>query len=280
MILQRLRLQSQLPSLFILPVARHRKWFGLLVAKDMKLIVIIPIYKRHDLTRLCFHHLKLQQKMFGFDVLVAGSEGLDSRELTESFGFGYIETINDPLGQKLNALSHLCQDYDGMVILGSDDFIPNKAWELYYSQDLTGLKIFGFQGCYFYSTKTKSMNYFKYTGTIKTIGAGRLYTGDLVRKMNGKIWSDDQPKALDTNASNRCGSVGAKEVILDQVTMIDVKHSHNITSHQIARVGAKVNTDIIHRDFGADFYKRLMALQYVSGNDTLNITFKKKELTV
>lgn len=242
----------------------------------MNLAVIIAIYKRQDLTRICFEHLSVQQKKFGFDVIIAGSEGSESENLVREFGFNYIETPNEPLGQKMNLLSIACIDYDGVIVLGSDDFLPDNAFAKFYTLDMSVKAIYGFRGCYFYSTKDKRLNFFNYQNTIKTIGAGRLYTGEVLKAINFKPWSDDQPKGLDTNAMQRCMSVGAKEIVLDQVTMIDVKHSHNVTSHAILRTGQKVTTDLIVRDFSQEFLDKLNSLNYASGQDQLKIRFKKK----
>lgn len=240
----------------------------------MNLAVIIAIYKRHDLTRLCFEHLSRQQKKFGFDVVIAGSEGNESESLAREFGFEYVETINEPLGQKMNVLSLMCKNYDGVVVLGSDDFLPDNAFAKFLTLDMSQKVIYGFSGCYFYSTKSKTLNFFNYKGTIKTIGAGRLYTGEMLKAINFKPWSDEQPKGLDTNAMQRCLSVGGKEVVLDQVTMIDVKHSHNMTSHAITRIGSKTDLSIVLRDYGYEFFHKLAGLKYEAGNDQLNI--KKK----
>lgn len=244
--------------------------------KKMKLAVIIPIYKRHDLTRLCFEHLSGQQKKFGFSVFIAGSEGNESAALATEFGFNYIERPNDPLGQKFNSLSLLCKDFDGVLVIGSDDFLPDNAWRKYMTLDMNVKAIYGFRGCYFYSTRNNSFSFFNYQNVIKTIGAGRLYTREMMNSVNWKPWSDDQPKGLDTDAIRRCMASGGKEILLDQVTMIDVKHSHNITSHAITRVGSKLSTDIIERDFGTGFLNKLRELKYVSGSDVLKIHFKKK----
>ena len=242
----------------------------------MNLAVIIPIYKRHDLTRLCFEHLKIQQDKFGFDVFIAGSEGSVSRLLAEGFGFNYIEVENNPLGAKFNSLLSLCVDHDGVVVLGSDDFLPDRAWKLYYTLDMSKKKIYGFAGCYFYSTKRKTLNLFQYKGSIKTIGAGRLYNKATLDAVHWKLWTDTQPRGLDTDAMTRCLASGCSETILDQVTLIDVKHSHNITSHAIAMIGSYVDSSIIERDFGKEFTEKLNALNYSSGNDQIKISLKKK----
>jgi len=85
-----------------------------------KLAVIVPFYKRKELTKLCFKELLRQKNKFGFDVYVCG----DNEEIIPN-EFKNVMCNNIPLGNKLNTLLKSTQigNYDGVLIVGSDDFI-------------------------------------------------------------------------------------------------------------------------------------------------------------
>lgn len=100
-----------------------------------KLIVLVPFYKRHRLTKLCFKRLKSQSKKLGFEVVVAGSEGEESKKLAK--GLHYIEVPNQPLSNKLNALLNECREFDGVIVLGSDNFISDSIIKMYQEMDLS-----------------------------------------------------------------------------------------------------------------------------------------------
>jgi len=117
-----------------------------------KLAVILPIYKRHNLTRLCLEWLRLQADKFLFDVFIAGSEGGVSERLVLEFGFNYIEVDNKPLSNKLNALTEKCKGYDGVILMGSDDFMSDSVFELYQSIDTSKPVLYGFNDSHVYCT--------------------------------------------------------------------------------------------------------------------------------
>lgn len=205
-----------------------------------KLAVIIPFYKRPELTKLCFRNIKRQSKKLGFDVIVAGSEGDESKKLAR--GLKYIEVDNQPLSNKLNALMNKCKKYDGVVIIGSDDFMSDSVIEMYKEIDCTKEVYYSFNDIYIYSAKYKQIRSdFDYTRAGNGIGVARLYTKPTLKKMNYKIWENDRPKGLDGNADKRLKAKGIKEVQIDLDThfLIDVKLEQNISAHEMVFSGHK-----------------------------------------
>lgn len=239
--------------------------------KRMNISVLIPIWKRHDLVEICFDYLAKQKEKFGFDVQIVGSEGIESESLTIKYGFNYLEFSNDNLGAKLNAGLGVLLNYDAVVVLGSDDFLSDEVWQQFEMIDLSGNIYYGFDHLYFYTTKDKKMYAFQYKGVnIKTMGAGRIYSKTALDLVDYKLWTDEKNHGLDTDASNRLKTVGTKEICLSGCKVMDVKHSHNITRHEVARVGKQCDRNNMSLVFSKDLQNKIENLVFVEGTETVN----------
>jgi hypothetical protein len=215
-----------------------------------KIAVIVPFYQRESITELCFKRLKSQSKKLKFDVIVAGSEGEKSKE--EAKGLKYIETPNKPLGKKLNLLLKECKDYDGVLVLGSDDFISDSVIKMYQKIDCTKAVYYSFNDIYIYSNKYRQIKSdFDYTRAGNGIGVARLYTKPTLKAMNYEIWSNTRLKGLDGNADKRLRSKKVKEIQLDldKHLVLDVKIEQNISAHEIIFTG--------HKEHDLDLFKKL-----------------------
>lgn len=224
-----------------------------------KLAVIVPFYKRHELTKLCFKRLKSQSKRFKFDIIVAGSEGIESKNISR--GLKYIE-VKNVLGLKLNSLLAECKAYDGVIVLGSDNFISDSIIELYKTIDTKKPVYYSFDDIFIYSKRlNKLVSDMAYTENGQSIAIARLFTKPLLEKMNYKVWSDNRVKGLDGDSEKRLKSKGIKEIILplDNHFIIDVKVDSNITSQDVALTGkVEHSLDVITtqlKDVGADILK-------------------------
>lgn len=229
----------------------------------MEVTVLIPIWKRPDITRACFENLKRQQSKFKFNVVVVGSEGDVSENLTKEFGFTYLEFSNEFLGAKLNAGLKLCKG--GVVVIGSDNFLSDSAFSYYDTIDQDKLIYSGVKYAYIFSTKHQALSLFHYKGqSFKSIGVGRIYTKAIIKACIGKLWDDNKRNGLDTSASERCWASGGKELITDSFSVIDVKHSHNLTSPEIFRAGERRNIKEIEKVFGEGVSDSILSLKYSS----------------
>lgn len=228
-----------------------------------KLAVVVPFYKRPELTKLCFKMLRDQSKRLGFDVIVAGSEGEESKKLAR--GFKYIEVENQPLGRKLNALIKECRDYDGVIIMGSDDFMSDSIIEMYQDIDCSKPVYYVFDDVYVYSAKYKEVRSgLDYKNRPSGCGIGRMYTKKSLEMLNYLIWDNTRAKGLDADAARRCASKGITPewVELGDHFLIDAKVEDNITSHDVVllrdtkhpltimkRLG-KIGDDILNMELG------------------------------
>ena len=123
-----------------------------------KIAVIIPFYKRHEITSLFFEDIKQKAEKYNLDVYTAGSEVEASKQLAESFGFKYIETPNNPVSTKLNILIQETKkgDYNGVLLLGSNNFITDELLTKYSNIDLKKAVMYGVKDLYFYRVSDKT----------------------------------------------------------------------------------------------------------------------------
>ncbi len=205
----------------------------------MKIVIIIPFYKRLDLTDICFREIKKQ----GCDVYTVGSEGDESKSLAEKHGFNYIEFPNNPVSNKHNALTETLRyvDFDYAILVGSDNFVSANFIAKYTSY-LKKYKplVSQLDGVYFYNQNTKDLTLFK-----GFTGVGRAYSRELLERFDFALWHEGKNSGLDTSSLNRMREKGIEPEIISidklGIEMLDVKYSTNITSHEIVNLGEKVD---------------------------------------
>lgn len=211
----------------------------------MKLALILTVWKRHDLERIVIEQFKKQAKKYGFIIVVAGSEGEVSQSLAN--GCEYIEIENYPVSRKHNACIKRCKELnvDGVMLFGSDDFITDEYFDFIY-QNIESKELIGLKDLYFYSTYQKRFAYFEgWSKSRKTIGAGRYFSKHILDVMNWQLWDNDKNNALDSNCSTRLAEMGIDEraYLMSEIgcSLIDVKHTHSITSDKILSISTDIN---------------------------------------
>jgi glycosyltransferase involved in cell wall biosynthesis len=216
-----------------------------------KLAIIVPFYKREALTKLCFKRLLSQSKRLGVDVIVAGSEEEDSKKLAK--GFKYIE-VKNVLGFKLNALLNECKSYDGVILLGSDDFISDSVIKMYQEIDTTKEVFYSFNDVYVYSARFKKVvSDLDFTRAGHGIGVARMFTKPTLKKMNYKLWEDNRMRGLDTDSVGSLNKAGISQILLDFKGhfVIDIKLEYNLTNQGIVETGHKEHSlNIIKKNLG------------------------------
>lgn len=246
-----------------------------------KLAVILPFYKRHSLTDVCFENLFYQSKKYGFDVVCIGSDGEYSRILAEYYGFRYLEMPNNPVSNKFNAgLLHLkgC-GHDGVIVMGSDNFISDSVIEHYLTVDTSINAVYGFSDLHFYSTKDRRLgtdSSYQYMGM--TIGVGRMFTKTLLEKAKYSLWRKELNSGMDSSANSFAKSLGAIEVKIpytDKYFILDVKHELNISKHEIIQHCKLFQDPILIKKYCPLIYGRLMQL---SNENITKQTIKNKKV--
>lgn len=242
-----------------------------------KLAVILPIYKRHNLTRLCLEWLRLQQLKFGFDVFVAGSEGNVSRDLVNEFGFNYIEVLNNPLSDKLNALAKECGSYDGMILTGSDDFISDSVFELYQSIDTSKPVLYGFDDAHIFCTKSSKLATGIPYGKKMTIGVGRMFTGKLLKELDCKPWNESRNRGLDTSSSKNVAEKGFNHISLSYLGhfILDVKDDLNITHRSLVATCDSIEKSNRIQDELGEIGIKILSLKQILKTGYMKLIFEK-----
>ena len=243
-----------------------------------KLAVILPIYKREEITSLCFEHLLYQSKRFGFDVFVVGSEGEKSENLVKKFGFNYVEFENNPLSEKLNAILKYVKGYDGVILMGSDNFLSDSIIELYKEIDCSIKAVYGFDDLHFYDVAANKLaTKGSYNRNRKmTIGVGRLFTKSLIEASNSVLWDEYRNSGLDNCCAKRIDKLGGDHLFIpydENFFILDVKHELNITNPCVINTCEVVVSNELLKDYLPNIYKKILDLK-----ETINPKIIKNKL--
>ena len=159
--------------------------------------IVSAIWQRPELTEIFLDSLVRYRKDYGITAVVAGSEGESTRQACVSRGIGYVETLNQPLSAKFNKASmEAWTKYkpDGLMIMGSDDFVNERLIQHYLLNLKQGVDVLGFRDCYFYNAKTKEAVYWPgYTVPHRrgeSIGMARLLSAKVFRRLRLRLWSE------------------------------------------------------------------------------------------
>ena len=206
----------------------------------MKLLVVTTIYGRQKLTDFVFEYYKNIKKelknIIDFNLLVCGSEGKISEELTKKHGFEYTEHSNFPLSQKHNHLFKTAKNYnpDVVVLIGSDDLISKETFIKYKEFSELGLDYVGFKDLYMYDGTLYYWSGYGKERNNETIGAGRFYSKNILDKCDWDLWGDSKiNKGLDALAQTKIKRFNPKTEVLSCLSnnfiIVDIKTNNNIT---------------------------------------------------
>lgn len=195
--------------------------------------VLIPIYKRIELAKMCVSRLVEQGQRLGFSVALVGSEDdLNNFDSVEKFIHD-----NNSVSDKLNFAINQLRNSQKVIIWGSDNFASDDVFERLIKSKSD---IAGFEKVYFYSTRTKKSTLFIPESKM-SLGVGRTYSKKALEALNYEVYSSGKDKGLDTDAFNRyAGKVKETVLKLGKGWILDVKHEMNITSHDIVNMGQEV----------------------------------------
>jgi len=212
------------------------------------LVFIIAIYKRPELTKIVLDYYYKLSKKYGFKVVIAGSEGENSRLIAKNFH--YIEVENFPVSHKNNTMMREAKKFnpDAVVLLGSDDFICEEIIKHYYKLiELKETRVFGFKDLYFYGAFEQHLSHFKVVN--KNFGAGRYFPRIVLDKINFLGWYGKHNKGLDgvNMAVLQKNNIENYSISLSEINgfLVDVKTDFNLSNKNIIFVGEKINTKIM-----------------------------------
>lgn len=195
----------------------------------MKILVFVPVWKRPEITEICFMGINRLQKVKGFEVkgfAVISEESMIT--LCEKYGIDWCITKNDPLGAKKNygvkqALKH---EFDYMIEIGSDDLLKNEVLTAYkWGSPVIGLMDFALINTASGSCKSIKTNIPKY-------GAGRAIQRSVCESFS--LWQDGKNRGMDNSstrilAQNRVMQRGVKS---DEPIAVGLKSGVNIWAYR------------------------------------------------
>jgi hypothetical protein len=198
---------------------------------ENKILILLPIWQRERITKICLDNLKDLQKSFNIEVLCVVSEQWAKQEAFK-YGFKYVEASNECLGTKMNIGIERAMEmnFDYLMNLGSDDIITKELIESYKDLFYNNVPVFGPTKLTFIDSKAKELKTYNY-GIM--IGAGRCISKDILKKTlrKGDIYDKIQI-GLDMNSMKKfdCSMV---EVDNDFNTIYDIKSDVNLWTYDV-----------------------------------------------
>jgi hypothetical protein len=221
----------------------------------VKPCIVTGMWKRPEVFKLFGEHYQ----SIGIDVIVVGSEGKQSKDLAESFGFIYLEHPNSPLGSKMNATitEAMKRDYTHVICVGSDDLLSLKLIDYQTGLMQSGYDFIGMTDFYFYELKSGKASYWggyrEPERRNHTVGAGRCLSRRIINSWGGVVWDNSKPKQLDTVMQNRLSVSKYPQRIFSLkekgMFAVDIKSNVNMTPFRLWDNSHYINSQIITDKF-------------------------------
>jgi len=193
-------------------------------------IILLPIWKGKEITRLCLDNLARLKDIYGFEVMCVVSESWAKFDAFDR-GFKWVEVPNDDLGHKMNVGVEAVMKfgYDYMINLGSDDIIDERLFEIYKPYFEKRTPMFGITKATFIDTVSNECKVCDYQILI---GAGRAIRTDLIEQFvmrDGKSIMYDKGinRGLDMNSMKKF-KCSHTEIETEDHLIIDLKSNKNI----------------------------------------------------
>jgi hypothetical protein len=132
--------------------------------QSIKLLFFLAVWKRPEITEICFMGLNRLKKSGKFEVQFLAVISEESMiPLCEKYGVEWVMHENLPLGRKKNfgLREALKRDFDYLVELGSDDLIKDELLELYRPHFEKRVSMIGMTSFAFIDSKTGRSKLYK-----------------------------------------------------------------------------------------------------------------------
>jgi len=200
---------------------------------DSKILILLPIWKRENITKICFDNLKELQKKYNIEVMCIISETW-AKMLAFEYGFKYVEAPNECLGTKMNigVEAALKCEFDYFMNLGSDDIITERLIEIYKPFIDDKRAMFGSTKATFIDSQSKNVKRLDYKFMF---GAGRMIRKDVLVDCvvkNGVVEMYDKVQnGLDMSSMRRFAKYSHTELDNGFDTIFDIKSNTNIWTY-------------------------------------------------
>lgn len=235
----------------------------------MKILTLIPVFKRPEVLKICLDGLKSFAKSVTWDfeaVFVLSPDDPDfktNQKMVKKYGYKAVYFPNLPVANKMNAgifwaVKNLKFDY--LMNLGSDDLVHLEIETLYRPYFEKNHRFFGINSLYFYELKTQKTMFFHTYNTNGSIGAGRMIHYSILKSFYDQAYPIYEPgvnAGLDGSSAMSIKRVMNEiDVIIDSGTfpyVVDIKTNTNI-NHMIHLETRKQNIVYCNSDFLQKFY--------------------------
>jgi hypothetical protein len=202
----------------------------------MRILIYTAIWKRPEITEICFLGIKRLQRAPGFHVepfAVISEESMIP--LCEKYGVEWCMTANHPLGAKKNyGLSQLRdKDFDFMMEIGSDDIVLDQLLEQ-YKKFFVKYDFFGINDAAYIDAETLECARLQ---SEAVYGAGRVISKNALEQMNFDLW-DNRNRGMDKASLTRLYNIGVKYwqiPAIDYPLVVDIKSPVNIWPFDVYR---------------------------------------------
>lgn len=198
----------------------------------MRIQIVIPLWKRPEVTKFCFDELKklIAESKHELRVLCVLSES-EYIPVCDSYGFNWVYADNNPLGEKINKGIRRALEFkwDYLMMMNSDDVIKAKLIDEYYQPFFEKQeKFFGINTVTyvkFGTTEAREVNY-----GYSILGIGKCIKRDVVEELRGGLYPPTLNKFLDDNMFDRMiqAKVYPKTVAYEGQLAMDFKSEVNI----------------------------------------------------
>lgn len=196
-----------------------------------KILIYLAVWKRPEITELCFMGLERLRKNFGTKAFAVISEA-SMIPLCIKYQVDYCLHENSPLGKKKNfglQVAMTRHPFDYIIEIGSDDLLKNEIMEVYpWTFSFMGLRSF-------IQMNSEDGECRQWSLRDGGFGIGRAIRRDVLEALineDGRLqlWSDEFNKRLDGNSTMRMAleGVGQRTFHSDEPLAIDVKSEQNI----------------------------------------------------
>lgn len=231
----------------------------------MKIICMIPVWRRPEILNLCISRFKATPPPYADiePVFILSSEDPDfdlNHKLVHDFR--YLVYKNKPLGEKKNAGMRFCLKFqwDYYMDLGSDNVFTSHLWDIYHPYFEKNRPFFGLVNGHFYDTLTERVLWvsdYAYDHNNNPIAWGgcRMIRRDVVRDV-GTLWRDDHHSGMDgmshwniTQRGWKCDLVdtGREPVIMNIITFVNINPIETVSFR-----GEEVDVAWARHAFGLD----------------------------
>jgi len=196
----------------------------------MKIVCVMPIYKRPAITIKTLELLKKQE--LPIHIITIGSCDID-RKTAESVGVEYLQRPNRPLSDKWQYGIYYARQYDpeAIMICGSDAWLTTNWCKVAYKYINDGFDMVGkrdFYTCYLAPNKKVEIIGRTYKTRKDPVGSGRLISKSILNKLNWKLYPSSINASMDGKSFKRLESKNCRLKIItdrDDLIVLSLKSS-------------------------------------------------------